>query len=29
MNEFDFRWVLMVLCMLVFALSFAKLLWAA
>ncbi len=29
MNEFEFRWVLMVLVLLIFGLSFAALLWAA
>jgi len=29
MNEFDFRWALMLLCLLLFGLSFAVLLWAA
>ena len=29
MNEFEFRWALMVLCLLIFGLSFAVLLWAA
>jgi len=29
MNEFEFRWALMVLVLLIFGLSFAALLWAA
>ena len=29
MNELDFRWALMLLCLTIFTLSFAVLLWAA
>jgi len=29
MNEFDFRWVLMLGCLAIFVLSFGALLWAA
>ncbi len=29
MNEFSFRWALMLLCLLIFGLSFVALLWAA
>lgn len=29
MNEYSFRWVLMVACLLIFVVSFAALLWAA
>ncbi len=29
MSEFEFRWVLMLVCLSVFALTFAVLLWAA
>ena len=29
MNEFNFRWALMVLCLLIFGMAFAVLLWSA
>ena len=29
MTEFDFRWMLMVVCLAIFAVSFAALLWAS
>jgi cytochrome c oxidase subunit 2 len=29
MNEFGFRWALMVMCLLIFVVSFSALLWAA
>lgn len=29
MNEFDFRWALMVLCLLILGISFAMLLWVS